>query len=96
MGSDLHERDDDVTFVSNLRRILRDGLQITAASSFPASVVILVFSPQSYEAVLNKVHAQIPRAEREDTRDGLTDRPVAGKRPPSKNRSAQSRSSARM
>lgn len=77
MKSSRHERDEDVTVVSDPERILRDNHRLAAASSTATLVRNRLIAAQALEAASEEVAAPTPRADGEDTLDGLSDRPIS-------------------
>lgn len=75
MESNRLERDENVTVVTGLKRILREDRRITAASRTAAVIGNPPIEPQTLDAALEEVVAPIQRAEVKDTFAGLTDRP---------------------
>lgn len=71
--------------VRNLECILHDGWQINTAPSAATSIELSLITPKSLQAALEKVVTTFPRAEREDTLNGLADRPLFEQHPASRN-----------
>lgn len=90
------DRDEQVTLLSNLERILHTSHRSTTASSTLTPFRNLQIAFKSLEASLEKVAGPISRAESEDTFHGLSDRPVSKESPVSGNQPTQSRSSAKL
>lgn len=80
MNSNRHEHEKDVTVFSNPECILRDKRRAAATSSVTTPVGNPPIAPQLLDAALEKAVTQIPRAEGEETFDGLADRPVTEER----------------
>lgn len=89
MNSYRTEREEDVTRFNNPESILRDGCHIIYASSAATPVGNPSIMLQSLEAALEDMTTPIPRAEREDTFDGLFDSPISEERAALKNRTPQ-------
>lgn len=96
MNDNLHYCDIDVTALSDPECMLRDGWQISVASSYrhvfgsPPSI------PHALEAALKGETAPIPKAKKENPLHRLHDRPALEKCPASRIRPTQSVSSTRL
>lgn len=85
------KRDEEISVVSNLERILRDVRLTAAASSAATAVRNPPIALKSLEAELTEVAARVPREECKIKFDGRADRTVLEERHVSRVRLAQSR-----
>lgn len=74
MEHNWQEHNEDVTVVSNPKRILHDGRRTADASRTATPVGNRPIAPHSLLAVLKKLDAPIPWSEEEDIFDALADR----------------------
>lgn len=83
---ELYQREgvEQATLVGSLERILGNRPQIADASSAATSVENLPTPPYSLEAALDEVATAVPRAEAEETFDGLADTLVLKESPHAK------------